>query len=179
MNTLWQVPVVVAALLTWLSHPPDSLADAADREALRRTLTPKATRVYTNQDLPETGLSDESLIVPAGPNLMPVALVIPGTGTAVEPVKDESWWRSRVQAARAALERDELMADAMQSRVNLLTSQVVGRDDPFQRQQIRESLQKAIEELDRLQKIVLADRTALEDIQTDARLNSIPPGWVR
>ena len=110
---------------------------------------------------------------------MPVALVIPGTGTAVEPVKDENWWRSRVQAARAALERDELMLDAMQSRVNLLTSQVVGRDDPFQRQQIRESLQKAIEELDRLQKIVLADRTALEDIQTDARPNSIPPGWVR
>jgi len=179
VNTLWQVPVVVATLLTWLSGPPGSLADAADREALRRTLTPKATRVYTNQDLPEMGVSDESLDVPAGPKLVPVAMIIPGTGTAVQPVKDENWWRSRVQSARASLERDELMADAMQTRVNLLTSQVVGRDDPFQRQQIRESLQKAVEELDRLQKIVLSDRTALEGIQTDARREGIPPGWVR
>ena len=51
MNTLWQVPVVVAALLTWLSAPPDTLADAADREALRRQLIGKATHLYTNVDL--------------------------------------------------------------------------------------------------------------------------------
>ena len=41
MNSLWQAPVVVVALITWLNATPTSFADAAQREALRRQLTPK------------------------------------------------------------------------------------------------------------------------------------------
>ena len=36
MNSLWQAPVVVVALLTWLNATPTSFADAAQREALRK-----------------------------------------------------------------------------------------------------------------------------------------------
>jgi hypothetical protein len=52
MNSLWQAPVVVVALITWLNATPTSFADAAQREALRRQLTPKPTRQLTNLNLP-------------------------------------------------------------------------------------------------------------------------------
>ena len=41
MNSLWQAPVVVVALITWLNATPTSFADAAQREALRRQLHPE------------------------------------------------------------------------------------------------------------------------------------------
>jgi hypothetical protein len=52
MTPFWEVPGVLLALLSWMSAPPTSLAEASGRESLRRMLTAKATGAFTNQDLP-------------------------------------------------------------------------------------------------------------------------------
>ena len=66
----------------------------------------------------------------------------------------------------ALLDRDQILADALQSRVNALTAEGIER-------------QKAIEELDRATKAVEADKRALTDFQEEARRASVPPGWLR
>ena len=73
MNSLWQAPVVVVALLTWLNATPTSFADAAQREALRRQLTPKTTRQLTNLNLPQSALIrvPDSDAAPAAPPRRP------------------------------------------------------------------------------------------------------------
>src|SRR5262245_40003450 len=60
MNSLWQAPAVVVALLTWLNATPTSLADAAQREALRRQITPKPTRQLTNFNLPPSAFVSDT-----------------------------------------------------------------------------------------------------------------------
>src|SRR5262245_4648374 len=46
----WQLATLVVAFVSWLAQPA-SLGDVARREALRRQMTPKSTRVLTNQDV--------------------------------------------------------------------------------------------------------------------------------
>jgi hypothetical protein len=181
MNTLWQVPVVVAALLTWLSTPPESFADAADREALRRQLTGKATHVYTNLDLPAAPYPRESS---AGTGIEPSATTNPGAKTdetlsAPVQVRDEAWWRARVASLRQTADHNEMLGKAMQLKVNTLTADMVSRDDPFQRRELRDQLQKALAELERLQTAELEARKSLEGLQEEARRAGAPPGWLR
>jgi hypothetical protein len=183
MNTLWQVPVVVAALLTWLSTPPESFADAAEREALRRQLTGRATHTYTNLDMIDPAVANRSASS-AGPTAVSETAGPSTTGTdeALSPgieARGEAWWRSRVSTLRSAAERNELGAKAMQARVNTLTAEIVGRDDPFQRRELREQLQKALAELDRLEMAAIEARQGLESLQEEARRAGAPPGWLR
>ncbi len=76
MNSLWQAPVVVVALITWLNATPTSFADAAQREALRRQLTPKTTRQLTNLNLPASAI----VPIPDADAPPAVASVTPVTG---------------------------------------------------------------------------------------------------
>ena len=82
-------------------------------------------------------------------------------------------------SARDALERDEVLADAMQSRINGLQTDIVNRDDPAQQGQLRQQLARALAELDRLKKLVETDRKAIADIQNEATQQGVPPGWIR
>ena len=82
-------------------------------------------------------------------------------------------------AARSSLERNQVLTEAMQSRVNGLQTDVVNRDDPAQREELRRQLQRALNELDRLKQSIKRDEQSIKDIQTEARRDRIPPGWVR
>jgi hypothetical protein len=181
MSTLWQVPVVVATLLTWLSAPPESFADAAEREALRRQLVGKATHAYTNLDLPSAALPPHSAWEgsAASESSTPSATGADESLSPAVEARGEAWWRERMTTLRAAAERNDLSAKAMQARVNALTAEIVGRDDPFQRRALREELQKALSELDRLEMAAIDARKGLESLQDEARRAGAPPGWVR
>mgnify|MGYP003353034551 FL=1 len=67
----------------------------------------------------------------------------------------------------------------MQGRVNSLTNEAFGRDDPAQREALMRQRQRAIDELDRLMKQVAKDKEAIAAIEDDARKKGIPPGWIR
>jgi hypothetical protein len=174
MTSLWQLPVVVTALFTWLATAPTSIGDAAYRESLRRQLTAKSVRAYTNRDLPQVSF--------APPPDRP-ARVSSTAGDDVVEVKmekhDEKWWRDRMAAVRADLDRDETLSEAVQTRINSLTNDIVNRDDPFQQAALREQLQKAVAELDRLQQAVLNERKTIDTLQDQARRLGLPAGWVR
>lgn len=178
--SLWQTPAIVVALLIWLNTPPASLADAARREALRRQLMPKATRVLTNEDVDR---------VPARP--LPTAPPAAGVSSAVptpaepdapkapEAARDEAWWRDRMVAARETLARDRLLAEALQSRINALTADWSARDDPAQRQQLYEERIRTLAELEKMREKIAADEKAIADIEDEARRENVPPGWIR
>jgi hypothetical protein len=184
MTTLWQIPAI--AVYVWLTTPPGSLAAAALQEAIRRGLTPKSVLSFSIYDWPSDASVPSTRPPPqdARETAAPPAGTTPaaagsGRGTAEEPQRDEAWWRSRMEIARAALSRDLTLADAMQSHVSALRVDADNRDDPAQQAQLRQRLKTALAELDRLHKQIAADRQAIADIEDEARRLGIPPGWIR
>ena len=170
-----------------------TLADVAKKEENRRRDAKSTPKAYSNKDLPE---------VPSSP---PVASSLPATDPAptstADPldaaapadngsanstavvaqteVKDRAYWSKRMQQARAQLERDRVLADALQTRVNSLNTDFVNRDDPAQRAKISADRDRAMQELDRLKTAVAADERAVPAIEEEARRASVPPGWLR
>jgi len=193
VTTLWQVPAVVLMVLAWLASPPTSLADAAQREALRRMLTPKSSSALTNlgwpQEPPPAVVTTPPVEEP--PVKEPPDETVPPPATAgaaatqapapapASPRRDEKYWRERITEARSALEQDQVLADAMQSRINALQTDVVNRDDPAQQAQLRQQLARALAELERLNKQIEADKKAIATIEEEARRLGVPPGWLR
>ncbi len=84
-----------------------------------------------------------------------------------------------MQAARQALQRSQILADALQSRINALTSDFTSRDDPAQRDLVAADRQKALAELERVKNEIAQNTKAIEDLQTEARRAGVPPGWLR
>lgn len=178
MSCLWQAPAVFI-VFTWLSMPPGTLANAARQEALRRSMMPRSIAAFSLYDLPVSA-APASPGETAAPPVAPRPAATPPAGlVSDEPVRDEKWWRARTAAARAALERDETLAEAVQSHINALKNDVVSRDDPAQQALLRERLASALAELDRLKQQIEADRQAILDLQEDARRKGIPASWIR
>jgi cell division septation protein DedD len=159
-----------------------SLADVARKEEERRKALPPPAKVLTNKDLPKVTSSspapapgaeatDAGTAAPDAPQIQP--------GTAAQEPHDEEWWRTRMAEAREELRRDEVLVDALQSRVNGLTSEFVARDDPYQRTRIGTDRQKALAEMERLRTEITGLKKKIADIEEEARKASVPPGWLR
>jgi hypothetical protein len=72
-----------------------------------------------------------------------------------------------------------MFAEALQSRINALSTDFVNRDDPVQRDLIAAERQKALIELDRVRRELQDQQKAIAAIQEDARKAGVPAGWVR
>jgi len=178
---LWPTPIILLTLLTWLQSPPVSLADASRREALRRQLMPSAVRSLTTSDvqkLPVRPLpTPRSTAAPAAER-SPVGPDAASPGEKAES-HDEKWWRARIARAREALERDQVLMEAVQSRINALTLEWSGRDDPAQRDTMWNQRERALAELGRLSAQIEGERAGIEGIQEEARRQDVPAEWVR
>ena len=192
MTSVWQLPALIGAILTWLNTAPVSLADAARHEAVRRALLPAAAAVYTNDTLPMPRPSD----VPAPPEQASGEPPPVATTTGEAPPKefpafqrppepdlpasdDESAWRGRFSALQATLERNRTLAAALESRVAALKNDVLRRDDPAQRAALAQELSKALAELDRMSGTLQSNQTDLDKLRDEARRSGVPPGWLR
>jgi hypothetical protein len=105
----------------------------------------------------------------------------PGTAKAsadAAPTTEEGW-KQRITAARDALTRSQMFAEALQSRINALNTDFVNRDDPVQRGTIATERQKALAEFDRVKQEIADQQKAITTIQDEARRAGVPPGWVR
>jgi hypothetical protein len=198
MNSLWQAATAVVALLSWLAAPPTSLAEVAQKEAVRRQMTAKSVATYSNDSLPAAEPGD-SVSIPGGafaaaridtapppddddapkPTAVASSVAPAPEPAAAESVVDEQGWRERMRAARQTLDSDQQLAEGMQSRASALQTDVTNRDDPAQQAALRTQLQRALVELDRLKKQIEIDKKAIEKVQDDARRKGVPPGWVR
>jgi len=179
-------------MLLWLGMPavsaqqPPSLGEIAKREAERRRALKAEGKVYTNKDLPKSANPAQpstTAPAPAPTAEQKAATQKPAEADPVEKdkeeEKDEAWWRKRITAARDALQRTELAADAFQSRINALTTDFVNRDDPYQRAQISIDRQKALNELERMKADMVRIKQQIADIEEEARVAGVPPGWLR
>jgi hypothetical protein len=92
---------------------------------------------------------------------------------------DEEAWRSRISAIRESQVRAELMAEALQNRVDSLWADYTARDDPAQRAVLEQNRQTAVDELADTQSQIEALTQEMADIRREARRASVPPGWLR
>ena len=102
-----------------------------------------------------------------------------GAGETPGATTDESQWRNRISAVRQARERAQLMAEALQNRVDGLWAEFTNRDDPAQRTVIGESRQAALEELENTSAEIEDLTQQIADIREEARRANVPPGWLR
>jgi hypothetical protein len=93
--------------------------------------------------------------------------------------KGQEYWSARMKSLNDALQRDRLYAEALQTRINSLTSDFAGRDDPAQRALIGEDREKVVSELSRLRKQIDEDKDAIGAAEEEARRAGVPPGWLR
>ena len=182
----------VAGLLLALSSlqvTAQPLAEVARREKLRReALAAKATaenvspKVYTNADLRGGGrltTSDVETPAPAADAAGTDATPTTESATETAGAATEDQWRNRIEAVRQARERAQLMAEALQNRVDGLGVDFTSRDDPAQRTVIEDNRQAALEELDNTIAQVEDLTQQIADIQEEARQANVPPGWLR
>jgi hypothetical protein len=163
-----------------------SLADVARKEEERRKTLTAPAKVYTNKDLnavpagssppaPAAKPPDDSAKAADGDAKADPAKLPADKGTA----KDQGYWAGRLKALQDTLSRDQNYADAMQTRINALTTDFVNRDDPAQRAVIERNRQKSIAELAQLNKSVADTKKAIADFLEEARRAGVPPGWLR
>jgi hypothetical protein len=201
-----RLPVIVFALLASTRlGAQQSLAELARQEEERRKATPPPTKVYTNKDLGSAGSGTvSSAASPAATK--PEAGKDPKDAkdpkdskdskdpkdakdakdskdakdaAGQDKPKDKAYWAARQKALQDTLDRDQSFAEALQSRINALTTEFVNRADPAQRTVVEQNRNKAIAELERLKKTIVDDKKALADFEEEARRAGVPPGWLR
>ncbi len=156
-----------------------SLVELAQKEQERRKALKGATgsKIYSDKDLPKTG-------TPPVASSLPTATPTPVPDEKAPEAKppeqsQEAMWRTRMTQAREAQRRAEMFAEALQSRINGLTTDVVNRDDPYQRAKLADDRQKALAELQRVTGEIEQAKKDIVDIEEEARKAGVPPGWLR
>jgi cell division septation protein DedD len=169
--------LAVAALFAGsvASAQTPTLAELAKREEARRKAVKAPTKVLTKDDVPKATVPSPA---PATSQPKPAADE-KGAAKPDEPVKDEAWWKGRAAKAREELRRNEMFAEALQTRINSLTSDFASRDDPYQRARIGDDRVKALAEMDRVKAEIELQKKAIADIEEEARRAGVPPGWLR
>lgn len=186
---------------TTATSPAPTLGDLA-KQAQEKKAATTAQKTFTNDDLksiavppsPEDATSDAAKSADAKDASKPGAKSgdASKSGDAAksdaaknddpskaDPTKTEKYWHDKMDAAREDVRRNQAFATALQSRVNALTADFTGRDDPYQRAQIADDRQKALAELDRVNKAIEDGNKAIAGIEEEARKAMVPAGWIR
>ena len=179
--------VPLMSLLATITAPlrAQSLADLSRQEEQRRKTINRPAKVYTNRDLGQ---------VPPAPSVPPPAPAAADPAREADKdkdskekskdgsaggVKDQAYWTSRLKSLQSQLDKDQTYVDALQSRVNALTTDFVSSGDPVQRTIIERDRQKAVAELDKLKLAIVSGNKAIADLEEEARRAGVPPGWLR
>jgi hypothetical protein len=199
MQRFLKTAIALLVVATAAHLAAQSLGDIARREEERRKAIRAPGKLYTNESLqPDTSSSTPPAPTqPAspGPSGSTPATGTPAPGVETPPAQTpgqpaagqpgaaapsgEAEWRKRITAVREAMTRSQMFAEALQSRINALSTDFVNRDDPAQRDQIAADRQKALAELDRVRREIQDQQKAITAIQEEARKAGVPAGWVR
>jgi hypothetical protein len=191
--------VMVVASLSAAPLAAQSLADVAKKEEARRKEVKEPAKVITNKDLaaaPASSAPPPATSAKTDTSASPDATVKDKeaadkdkdgkdakdkdkNAAGKEPAKDQKYWGGRLKTLKDQLDRDQTYADALQSRINALTTDFVNRADPAQRAVIERDRQKAIDELNHLKDQIKDDKKALADFDEETRRAGVPPGWLR
>ena len=184
------ITILLCGAASWPLHAQSpSLGELARNEQERRKDLKGSGKVYSNKDLPKApNVAAPSASAPGAlppPTPAPDAAAAkdarPDAAAAKPPAeeKTEEWWRGRMLQARESQRRGEAFAEALQSRINALSTDAVNRDDPYQRAKAAEDRQKAVGELGRVTSEIEQARKDIVAIEEEARQSGVPPGWIR
>ena len=173
--------IVIVAPAAAMAQDP-TLAELAKTVQVRRKAFKDPPKVYSNKNLPETAALPATPAPPttsATPGAGPADSKPAAQGAAGEEQKDETWWRKRMTQARELLRRNEVLAEALQSRTNALSNEAVSRDDPYQPGKMADDRQKTATELQRVKGEIEQSKKEIADIEEEARRAGALPGWLR
>jgi hypothetical protein len=171
------VAVLATPLLASAQQTPP-LGELARKEQERRKALKGNGKVLSNADLPKSTAPATPKTAPEAIAAKPEAEQKAGAKTAEEQ-HDEVWWRSRMSQLREELRRNEIFAEALQTRINSLSNDFAARDDPYQRARVAEDRQKAVVEMDRVKSDIDLQKKKIIDAEEEARRAGVPPGWLR
>ena len=117
-----------------------------------------------------------------GPGLTvdaPVRSASSPAGPADGAVRDEAWWRQQAEALSRRRHRVAEQQRALQNRIDMLTAEAAGRDDPYQRAVLENDRRRSIEELDALGRDSADLDRAVTEFEESARRQAIPAAWIR
>ena len=199
-TVLLGVLVVCAASRT----TAQTLAEVARAEQERRKAVGAAAKVYTNGSLkaelppasppmpvqPAPGAASTATAQAGSPAATPEAAAKaspavpavpagPATPAAAALPTTEDGWRTRITGLRQTLARNQVLADALQSRIDALWMDFVNRDDPAQRSVVETNRNTALKELDRMRSEIKDGQKAVTDLEELARRAGVPAGWLR
>jgi len=163
------------------------LADVAKAEEARRKDSTKPAKVITNSDLkPDTskGVAPPSTATPVKDSATTPANATPAASSAAAKpdaagAKDQAYWAGRMKDARDKLQRSQMFADSLQTRINSLTTDFVNRDDPAQKAKLEADRKATLAELERVKKEMSDQTKAIAAIEEEARRAGVPAGWLR
>ena len=175
-------PLLVLALSC--TAAAQTLADIARAEEARRKTVKGSGKVYTNDTLrgADGGAapSPPAATAPASPDHDKAAASgKPSEAAQADRSKDEKYWRDRIAAARADVQRSQAFHDALQSQIQALYTEFVATDDPIQRATIEKKRLAAIAEQDRLKSEIVKLTKQVSVIEDEARRANVPAGWLR
>jgi hypothetical protein len=200
----WPAALVTVSLIGTTAVPAfaQSLADVARREAERRKQISEPAKVYTDKDLkavppPSSPPPATDAAAGAADAATPTGSETPATGAepatppeagagagsedkaAAGAAKTQDQWAGEMKDLQTKLDRDRVLLEAVQNRINSLTTDFTARDDPAQRDLIAQDRQRSLDELERLRKDIADDEQKITDLEDEARRAGVPPGWLR
>jgi hypothetical protein len=178
--------VACVALMATIASA-QSLGTVAKQEEARRKTVKAPGKVYTNENLKSSdGSPAPEAAAPAAPAADATqsgASTPPAANQQTPPPddqkRDEKYWKDRLKQARDAVDRSKSFADALQSRINALTTDFAARSDPAQRSVIEQDRRKALAELDRVNQEIKDNSKAIANLQDEARKAGVPAAWYR
>ena len=190
-------------LVTASSAYSQSLADLAKREKERREAIKTQAKVITNEQAAKYHQAPISIVSPPGTTASDktgtdktagemektaaggeaVAKAAEDKPLVDEPVdfqgRPESYWRQTMGDARQKVTDLENESNVLVLKFNDLQNRFYREDNGFKRQEIQREMQKTIYEQDKNKENLDKARTALADLETEARKSGALPGWIR
>jgi hypothetical protein len=155
----------------------DSLAEAARKARAAEKTAPKATVVFTNDNIPtaSTGVS-----VVGNSAASSSEQTASSAAQAQEDKNDEATWRQKFADARHKIDQDKQELSVMQRELGELNVQYY--TDPTQAMQqsySRSDINDKQSAIDAKQKQLAADEQALSDLEDELRKAGGDPAWAR
>lgn len=162
----------------------DSLAAAARKAREQKKESPKAAKVFTNDNIPTNGgissvgaegeSNKEGTLVKAGAE-GPQSTTAASKSSAS---KDEAKWRERFADLRHKLQQDQADLDVMQRELGVLNTQYYSDPTKQMEQQLtRDDINKKTADIETRKKQVEADKQAISDAEDELRKAGGDPGW--
>jgi len=94
-------------------------------------------------------------------------------------IRDEAWWRQQAEALSRRRQRVAEQQRALQNRIDMLTAEMAGRDDPYQRAALEDDRRRSLDERDALGRDAAEVDRAVTEFEESARRQAVPAAWIR